>query len=203
MTFKTTGHIMRSMPKPNVREQLMEAGLRTLHSQGFNGCAVQDITQAAGVPKGSFYNHFESKEALALAALEMFWVNGTARRALLADASIDPVERLRLHFKKLSAALAKIKYERGCMIGNFSSEMSANTEFRERLAKIYADWSLALERCIEDAKSAGKLKVQIPPKALAAFLVNSWEGAVLRSKVELNGSAFEDFEHVVFAGLFA
>lgn len=70
------------MPKPNVREQLMEAGLRTLHSQGFNGCAVQDITQAAGVPKGSFYNHFESKEALALAALEMFWVNGTARRAL-------------------------------------------------------------------------------------------------------------------------
>lgn len=194
---------MRSMPKPNVREQLMEAGLRTLHSQGFNGCAVQDITQAAGVPKGSFYNHFESKEALALAALEMFWVNGTARRAPLADASIDPVERLRLHFKKLSAALAMIKYERGCMIGNFSSEMSANTEFRERLAKIYADWSLALERCIEDAKSAGKLKAQIPPKALAAFLVNSWEGAVLRSKVELNGSAFEDFEQVVFAGLFA
>lgn len=89
------------------------------------------------------------------------------------------------------------------MIGNFSSEMSANTEFRERLAKIYADWSLALERCIEDAKSAGKLKAQIPPKALAAFLVNSWEGAVLRSKVELNGSAFEDFEQVVFAGLFA
>ena len=191
------------MPKPNVREQLLEAGLRTLHTQGFNGCAVQDITQAAGVPKGSFYNHFESKEALAMAALEMFWVHGTARRALLADDSIDPVERLRQHFQKLSKALAKIKYERGCMIGNFSSEMSGNPEFRERLAKIYADWSLALERCIEDAKSAGKLKAQIPPKALAAFLVNAWEGAVLRSKVELNGSAMEDFEQVVFAGFFA
>ena len=99
------------MPKPNVREQLMEAGLRTLHSQGFNGCAVQDITQAAGVPKGSFYNHFESKEALALAALEMFWVNGTARRALLADASIDPVALLRLDFKTLSAALSMINWQ--------------------------------------------------------------------------------------------
>jgi TetR/AcrR family transcriptional repressor of nem operon len=194
---------MQPMPKPNVREQLMEAGLRTLHTQGFNGCAVQDITQAAGVPKGSFYNHFESKEALALAALEMFWVNGTARRALLADTTMDPVERLRLHFQKLSAALAKIKYERGCMIGNFSSEMSKNTEFRERLAKIYADWSLALEHCIEEVQTAGKLKAPIPPKALAAFLVNSWEGAVLRSKVELNGSALEDFEQVVFAGFFA
>lgn len=191
------------MPKANVREQLMEAGLRTLHAQGFNGCAVQDITQAAGVPKGSFYNHFESKEALALAALEMFWVNGTARRALLADPSIDPVERLRQHFQKLSKALAKLKYERGCMIGNFSSEMAGHPEFRERLAKIYADWSLALEHCIEEVKSAGKLKVQVPPKALAAFLVNAWEGAILRSKVELNGSGLEDFEQVVFAGFFA
>lgn len=191
------------MPKPNVREQLMEAGLRTLHSQGFNGSAVQDITQAAGVPKGSFYNHFESKEALALAALELFWVNGTARRALLADASIDPVERLRLHFQKLSKALAKINYERGCMIGNFSSELSSKPEFRARLAKIYSDWSLALESCIEDVKSAGKLKVQVPPKALAAFLVNAWEGSVLRSKVEVNGAAFDDFEQVVFAGFFA
>lgn len=191
------------MPKPNVREQLMEAGLRTLHTQGFNGSAVQDITQAAGVPKGSFYNHFASKEALALAALEMFWVNGTARRALLTDTTICPVERLRLHFQKLSKALAKIKYERGCMIGNFSSELSGKPEFRDRLTKIYSDWSFALEHCIEDVKSAGKLKVNVPPKVLAAFLVNAWEGAVLRSKVELDGSAFNDFEQVVFAGFFA
>jgi len=202
LTFKMTGHIMIRMPKLNVREQLMEAGLRTLHTQGFNGSAVQDITQAAGVPKGSFYNHFESKEALALAALELFWVNGTARRDLLVDASIDPVERLRLYFQKLAKALAKIKYGRGCLIGNFSSEMSSNPEFRERLAKIYSDWSHTIERCVEDAKSAGKLKVCLPPKALAAFLVNAWEGAVLRSKVELNGSAFEDFEQVVFNGFF-
>lgn len=191
------------MPKPNVREQLMEAGLRTLHTHGFNGSAVQDITQAAGVPKGSFYNHFESKEALALAALEQFWVNGTARRDLLADATIDPVERLRLHFQKLSKALAKIKYERGCMIGNFSSELSSKPEFRERLEKIYSDWSLALEQCIKDVKVAGKLKVKVPPKTLAAFLVNAWEGAVLRSKVELSGEAFDDFEQVVFEGFFA
>jgi TetR/AcrR family transcriptional regulator, transcriptional repressor for nem operon len=190
------------MPKPNVREQLMEAGLRTLHTQGFNGCAVQDITQAAGVPKGSFYNHFESKEALAMAALELFWMNGTARRALLSDVTIEPVERLRRHFQMLSAALARIHYERGCMIGNFSSEMARNTQFRERLTKMYSDWSLALESCIEDVKAAGQLKVQLPPKTLAAFLVNSWEGAVLRSKVELSGDAFQDFEQAVFEGFF-
>jgi TetR/AcrR family transcriptional regulator, transcriptional repressor for nem operon len=191
------------MPRPNVREQLMEAGLRTLHTQGFNGCAVQDITSAANVPKGSFYNHFESKEALAMSALELFWSNGTARRALLTDASVDPVERLRRHFQMLSAALASIKYERGCLIGNFSSEMSRNNEFRDRLAQMYSDWSSALENCIKDADAAGRLKVNIQPKTLAAFLVNAWEGAVLRAKVELNGSALDDFEQITFVSFFS
>lgn len=190
------------MAKPNVREQLMEAGLRTLHTQGFNGCAVQDITQAAGVPKGSFYNHFASKEALAMAALEQFWINGTARRALLSDTAIEPVERLRRHFKMLTAALDKIQYERGCMIGNFSSEMSRNTEFRERLVKMYSDWTDTVEVCIQDADAAGRLKLPVPAKTIAAFLVNAWEGAVLRSKVERSGAAFDDFEKVVFASLF-
>jgi len=52
------------MPRPNVREKIIDAGLKVLIEKGFNGCGVQDITAAAGVPKGSFYNHFESKEAL-------------------------------------------------------------------------------------------------------------------------------------------
>lgn len=190
------------MPKPNVREQLMEAGLRTLHMHGFNGCAVQDITQAAGVPKGSFYNHFESKEALAMAALELFWLNGTARRALLADASIEPVERLRRHFQMLSTALAKANFERGCMIGNFSSEMSRNSDFRDRLARMYADWTDAIAACIQEAEITGRVKVALPAKTIAAFLVTAWEGAVLRSKVELNGTAFDDFEKVAFSALF-
>ena len=54
------------MPRPSMRDHLVASALEALHRQGFNGSAVQDITDAAGVPKGSFYNYFESKEALAL-----------------------------------------------------------------------------------------------------------------------------------------
>src|SRR5215468_6021797 len=57
-----TGHI--NVVKANVREQLLDTGLQVLHERGFNATSVQDITEAAGVPKGSFYNHFESKEDL-------------------------------------------------------------------------------------------------------------------------------------------
>src|SRR5215470_10443242 len=130
------------MAKPNVREQLIEAALETLHLHGFNGCGVQDITDAAGVPKGSFYNHFESKEELALQALERFWRNGADRRALLGDTNVDPVERLRRHFHALSDAIVRQNFQKGCLFGNFSSELSAqNRQIRDRLAEIYAAWS--------------------------------------------------------------
>src|SRR5713101_8636342 len=72
-TRETTGHIVICMARANVREKLVTAGLDTLYRRGFNGCGVEDITRAAGVPKGSFYNYFESKEALGIEVLERFW----------------------------------------------------------------------------------------------------------------------------------
>src|SRR5262249_43060960 len=72
--------ILNAMPRPSLREQLLTAGLEVLHQKGFNATSVQDITDAAGAPKGSFYNHFESKEALALEALRLYLEKGRARR---------------------------------------------------------------------------------------------------------------------------
>ena len=191
------------MPKPNTREQLIEAGLATLHLHGFNGCGVQDITSAAGVPKGSFYNHFKSKEDLALQALERFWQNGAGRRAMLGDATLDPVERLRGYFRALSDVAVNHDFQRGCLIGNFSTELSAQSkDVRDRLAEIYAAWSRAIESCVREAEKSGRVRPQLPTATIAAFLLNAWEGAVLRSKVEQDRSPFDQFEQTVFASLF-
>jgi TetR/AcrR family transcriptional regulator, transcriptional repressor for nem operon len=191
------------MPRSNVREQLIEAGLQTLHLHGFNGCGVQEITDAAGVPKGSFYNHFESKEDLALQALDRFWQNGAGRRALLSDTSVDPVERLHRYFRALADAVARNEFQRGCLIGNFSLELSAQSrEVRDRLAAIYAAWTRSIESCVREAERAGRVQPRLPAAVIATFLVNAWEGAVLRSKVEQDKSPFEHFERVVFASIF-
>jgi TetR/AcrR family transcriptional regulator, transcriptional repressor for nem operon len=192
------------MPRPNVREQLIEAGLQTLHLHGFNGCGVQDITDAAGVPKGSFYNHFESKQDLALQALERFWQNGAGWRALLGDTKVDPVERLRSHFRALAEAIVLQNFQRGCLIGNFSTELSIQSpEVRARLAEIYAAWSRSIESCVREAEKAGRVQPHLPAAEIATFLVNTWEGAVLRSKVEGDKSPFDQFERVVFASIFS
>src|SRR5215470_14003251 len=80
-----TGHI--TVVKPNVREQLLDTGLQVLHERGFNATSVQDITEAAGVPKGSFYNHFESKEALGAEVVLRYLESSNRRRPCSATLS--------------------------------------------------------------------------------------------------------------------
>src|ERR1700750_820846 len=144
LTFKMTGHIVSYMARPNVRQKIVDAGLKVLIEKGFNGCGVQDITAAAGVPKGSFYNHFESKEALGAEVVERYG-RDNPRRAVLADASVPALQRLRAHFERLNETYAGARFGRGCLLGNFSAELADQSQLiRERLADLYIAWSTDL-----------------------------------------------------------
>src|ERR1700761_1118340 len=99
------------MPRPSVKEKLLETALDRFQAQGFNGCGVQDITDAAGVPKGSFYNHFKSKEALALEVLDQYRAGN--HFDLLSDGGMTPIASLRAHFEFLAERLQGWKFTRG------------------------------------------------------------------------------------------
>ena len=198
---KTNGHI-DEMPRPSVKEEIVQAALKVLHQRGFNATGVQDITAAAGVPKGSFYNHFESKEALGLEALERYWQGALNSLDALKDEDVRPVARLKAYFRKLNELARKFKYRPGCMIGNLSVEMSDQSPMiRERLAIILAKWSRAIEQCVKEAQVEGSMRRDLDAKAIAAFLLNSWEGAVMRAKVDRNDVSFDQFEKIVFTSL--
>jgi TetR/AcrR family transcriptional repressor of nem operon len=196
---KTTGHI-QPMPRPSIRDQLIASGLETLHRRGYNGAAVQDITDAAGVPKGSFYNHFESKEALALEVIDRFGKEQMALASVLSDESLSPVERLRRYFASLATNLAAQNYERGCLLGNFSTELADQSRvIRDRLGSNFAAWSLPIATCIRDGQKAGEISRDMDPRMLADFLLNSLEGAILRMKVEKDSSPLDHFMTLVFS----
>lgn len=191
------------MPKPNVRDKLLVAGLETMHRLGFNGCSVQDIVQAAGVPKGSFYNHFESKEALGAELLDLYWQK-TANTSLriLSNEALSPLERLRRYFDALAANLASLSYEQGCLLGNFGAELSDQSRLvRDRLSALLAGWTRAVECCIHDAQLAGEVRTDLDAAILAAFLISAWEGTVLRTKVDRDERAIAQFKAVVFSAI--
>ena len=185
------------MARPNVREKIVGAGLKVLIEKGFNGCGVQDITAAAGVPKGSFYNHFESKEALGAEVVDRYRNN--PRRAALADTSLPALQRLRAHFERLNEAYTSAHFGRGCLLGNFSAELADQSQMiRERLADLYLSWSTDIAAVIAEAQSDGSITTKTPAADLAAFLLDAYEGALLRARVEKSGRAFDRFMKVTF-----
>lgn len=187
------------MARPNTRDQIIEAGLKTLLEKGFNGAGVQDITTLAGVPKGSFYNHFESKEALGAEIVQCYGKAGSARRAVLRDKSIPPLERLRQHYRATIEAFAASNYERGCLLGNFSAELSNQSPLiRDSLKDVFVQWTEDLEVAIKDAQDQGAIANKASAAELAAFLLDSYEGALLRARVEKSSRPFDRFMHLIF-----
>jgi TetR/AcrR family transcriptional repressor of nem operon len=186
------------MPRPNTREEIVKAGLKCLLERGYNGVGVQDITIAAGVPKGSFYNHFDSKEALGAEIVERYG-SGSTRREILTDISIAPLERLRRHFERLNAIFADAKFERGCILGNFSAELSGQSDMiRASLRDLYGRWTSDLESAIGDAQQRGDVANKTAAADIAAFLLDAYEGALLRARVERTSRPFERFMQLAF-----
>ena len=189
------------MSRPDTREQIIAAGMKCLVEKSFNAVGVQDITDAAGVPKGSFYNHFESKEALGAEIVERYGAD-KRRRELLTDKSIPPLERLRRHYERLSTVCADARFERGCILGNFSAELSNQSEvIRDSLRRLYERWTKDVEATIAEAQEQGAVSKALTAAELAAFLLDAYEGALLRARVERDNRAFERFMKFAFSKL--
>ena len=151
----------------------MEAGVAVFSAKGYNGCSVQDITETAAVPKGSFYNHFDSKEELAAAALDHFWEDKSTRfLSILGDEGTPPLERLRSYFKHSATELEALNYTGGCFVGNMAAEMTDHSPVvAQRLGAIYTCWTGRVAHCIAEARDAGTLRPETDPAVLATFVL--------------------------------
>ena len=187
------------MRPTGTRDHLISTGLKVLHARGFHASGVQDITEAADVPKGTFYTHFDSKERFGAEVLGRYWERRADRAiAILGDETQPPLTRLRRYFAGKTQGTGP--FDKGCMIGNFAAEMAADSRLvRDRLAAVFAAWTQLLSRCIREAQTAGELHTTLDPETLAAFLIDSFEGAVLRTKVDRDGTALQRFETIVFS----
>jgi TetR/AcrR family transcriptional repressor of nem operon len=192
------------MPKPSTRDRILEAGLKVMHRKGYVGAGVRDIVAEAPAPQGSFTNHFRSKEEFAREVLDLYFDNtkGLVAEAL-EDMSLAPRERLRRYLDIITDRLASAEFTRGCLIGDFSLEAAPQSELlRTRLAEIFAEWRTPFASCIAEGQAAGEIALTFAPEDLAEFLLSSWEGAILRTKVERNAEPLERFKRIVFTTVF-
>ena len=191
------------MPRPSNKDKLLTDGLRLVHERGFGASSVRDITQAAGVPQGSFTNHFVSKEAFGLEILERYReMTSAAVRATLRNDRLPPLRRLRAWIEGQLEYLRKDDMRRGCLYGNLSAEASEASEaIRFRVASVFAENQASVTYCLQAAIDGGELAPKTDAQELAGFIVSSLQGAILVAKSQRSPIPVERFERVLFERL--
>jgi TetR/AcrR family transcriptional regulator, transcriptional repressor for nem operon len=188
------------MPRPSNKEQLLADGLELVHRRGFGASSVRDIVQAAGVPQGSFTNHFASKEAFGLEVLKRYHeMTNAAVAATLRNDALPPLRRLRAWIERQLQYLRKEDMRRGCLYGNLSAEASEESEaIRARLVSVFAENQASVAYCLDAAIDAGELASNTDVQETAGFIVSSLQGAILVAKAQRNPAPMERFERVLF-----
>lgn len=191
------------MPKPSHREKLLHVGMQVVHERGFAGASVRDIVQAAGVPQGSFTNHFSSKEAFGLEVIDLYFANALeGMRETLRNDDLPPLQRLRLYIDDGKNRLNQDGMRNGCLLGNFTAESGDCGEpIRLRLAQVFAEVQAGIAHCLRAAVKAGELEPATDCDEIAAFIVASLQGANLLAKAQRSPVPVERFKEVLFGSV--
>lgn len=188
------------MARGQNREQLLQAGLDLLYRQGFNASGVQEIADAGGVPKGSFYNYFTSKEDFAEQVLGLYTETlSTHLERTLLEAEGSPLSRFRSLFQGWVDDHFTGNNGCGCLAGNLTQELATQIPaLRSTVDRAFNTLQSYYAACLRQAQDAGEIDRNADTDQLAAFIYNAWQGALVRTKAQGNTKALEHFLDIVF-----
>lgn len=185
----------------DTREALLQCGMEVLTEQGFASTGIDAVLKRVGVPKGSFYHYFDSKEAFVQEVIKCY-ADYFARKLdrWLLDEKVAPLQRISNFIEDAKTGMKKHQFRRGCLVGNLGQDVAVlPVAFRQELESILLDWQKRLTQCLAQADDQGQLREGSHCDALAAFFWVGWEGAVLRAKLVQNTQPLDTFA----AGFFA
>jgi TetR/AcrR family transcriptional repressor of nem operon len=185
------------------REALCDAGVAALTEKGFSATGIDEILRSVGVPKGSFYHFFESKEAFG-AELISRYAEYFARKLdrFLLDEKLTPLARIEGFCADAERGMRRYGFRRGCLVGNLGQEMGALPEsFRAQLVEVLQDWQGRMAACLELARAVREIPARADCAQWAAFFWVGWEGAVLRAKLERKAAPLRLFSELFLTGV--
>ena len=191
------------MNKKDTRAEIIAIGKELISLHGYNATGIDAVLKQAGVPKGSFYHYFGSKEEFGLAVIDHFAAYYDRKlRAFLGDDKASPLSRIRNYLENGEAHLTQHQFTKGCLIGNLGQELAdQNERFRVRLDEIFRGWKELFAACLGEAQQAGELAPEVDPAVMAGFILSGWEGAILRAKVMKSPQPLRDFIDTLFAAV--
>jgi TetR/AcrR family transcriptional repressor of nem operon len=185
----------------DTKNKLLQIGAKYVHIKGFNHTGLQEILKKANVPKGSFYFYFKSKEEFGLEIIDVFMTFFEKSIGYsLSDKSLSGLQRIKAFIITTIGILNDNDFVGGCPIGNLSLEMGdINEKFRLKISDAFSKIEEKIFECLKDAQSAQEISQSIDIKTSAAFIINSWEGAIVRAKAEKSNKPLKALEEMIFS----
>lgn len=168
------------------RAMLVRAGVGLLTEKGFSSTCVDDVLNATGISKGSFYYCFSSKEEFGQALIGYYADYFNAKLDLwLTDAKEPPLQRLFNFMHDAKGGMEQYNFRRGCLIGNLGQEIDAIPDsFNGLLRTIMQGWEQRVTDCLLDVfaprPTPGQKRLCT---GLARYFWIGWEGAVLHARM--------------------
>ena len=199
----------RGRPKKNLEEteknrlSLIFSGVSLLTQKGFEATGLDEVTKKAGLPKGSFYAYYDSKELFGLALIDAYddFFAKMLDRSYLNEAR-TPLERINDFIMEARTNMVRHNFDRGCLIGNLGQEITVlPTIFRQKIVDVLCKWQKKTEVCLLKAQTNGEISPNINCAVKAKLFWIGWEGAILRAKLECEPGPIDVFKDDFEAGL--
>ncbi|MFT6533957.1 MAG: TetR/AcrR family transcriptional repressor of nem operon [Limimaricola cinnabarinus] len=177
------------------RAALLRTAMEIGTEKGFSGVGLDEMLKAVGVPKGSFYHWFDSKEAFGLAVIDTYgrYFAGKLDRHF-GNVELTPRQRLQAFFDDARRGMARHDFTRGCLVGNLGQEIALLPgSFRQALIDTFLDWEARTEACLRTGVEAGEFRADLDCARQAKTFWIGWEGAVLRAKLERQAAPLDAF----------
>jgi TetR/AcrR family transcriptional regulator, transcriptional repressor for nem operon len=176
--------VARPRQSEGTRERLLREGAAAFLEHGYHGTGIKQVLDRVKVPKGSFYNYFESKEEFGAAAIQYYADCFVQKLNDALAGAPDPLTGLRLFFRRLMDEFEEAGFVGGCLVANLGGELEGSDVCRQALSTAFRGWRDGVRDVLREAQGQGTVRSDVDAGELADLLIEAWEGAVIRMKID-------------------
>lgn len=182
------------------REKLLDAGEHSIRTKSFAESGINDILDTAGVPKGSFYHHFPSKEAFGIEVARRYHKRQVEfAQDCLSNPSLPHLARVQAFFEGARDDMKSRQYAQGCLMCNLSTELADERPVFQ--AELDTHWNELIDELSECLRQADLSQIglqHLSPTEAADWLLSSWSGALTRMKASGTDKPLSLFMRTIF-----
>ncbi|AFY34575.1 TetR/AcrR family transcriptional regulator [Calothrix sp. PCC 7507] len=166
------------------KTRIIQKAAELFNQQGYAGSSIADIMRVTGLQKGGIYNHFQSKDELALQAFEYAIACVSQRTRTALRSQRHAIERLKAMIDISRSYLNNPPIKGGCPLLNTAVESDdAYPALRDRAQKAMDSWRHLICHVIENGMKKGEIQPKIDADEIATIIIVTLEGAIMMSKL--------------------